>query len=701
MRCIRLFKTLTVVLAIIIMGNLFSLTIHVKAEANLFDENEKAYIEEEKTLKVGYVSDRKPVSFTGDNGELSGISRMIFDRIAEISGLNFEYVEIPQGEITYDYLLEAGYDLVTSVEYNEENKKARGILISNPYMSSRKVIVAKEGLKFNTNDSFKVAISTGSQTIKKVIKNQYPNFEIVDYSTMEDCLEAVNKGEADLLIQNQYVVEYWLYKPIYRNLVVIPVMEMKDELCFSAVTPLDASGEKQEEGELLISIIDKSIKQMSDAEIAGYAVTSALENMYEYTFSDFAYQYRYMIIALGIALVLIIGLICMSFSFRLRSIHSKAEAKAKGDFLSAMSHEIRTPLNGLISLNYLMSQNINDRNKMTDYLKQSSAVSQYLLSLLNNILDMSKIQEKQMKLEKKPVDLELLLSAVETLEKGAMENRKINFSMDVDLVYPVIEGDAIRIQQVILNLLDNACKYTQKGGRVNLKVIQKLNNDGNILTEVHVIDNGPGMSEEFQKKIFMPFTQERRTVSQGNQGTGLGLSICALLAENMGGHLSVDSRINEGSHFTFAFLGKQSEHYDDKDKDLLQGENIAAKYDKQYILVAEDNELNGQLMVELLEGEGFKVRRVVNGKQAVKVFSESAEGECKVILMDLLMPEMNGFEATKAIRALERPDAETVKIFASTANTSQEDRDRAFSCGMDDFIAKPINISELFEKLQK
>lgn len=701
MRCIRLFKTLTVVLAIIIMGNLFSLTIHVKAEANLFDENEKAYIEEEKTLKVGYVSDRKPVSFTGDNGELSGISRMIFDRIAEISGLNFEYVEIPQGEITYDYLLEAGYDLVTSVEYNEENKKARGILISNPYMSSRKVIVAKEGLKFNTNDSFKVAISTGSQTIKKVIKNQYPNFEIVDYSTMEDCLEAVNKGEADLLIQNQYVVEYWLYKPIYRNLVVIPVMEMKDELCFSAVTPLDASGEKQEEGELLISIIDKSITQMSDAEVAGYAVTSALENMYEYTFSDFAYQYRYMIIALGIALVLIIGLICMSFSFRLRSIHSKAEAKAKGDFLSAMSHEIRTPLNGLISLNYLMSQNINDRNKMTDYLKQSSAVSQYLLSLLNNILDMSKIQEKQMKLEKKPVDLELLLSAVETLEKGAMENRKINFSMDVDLVYPVIEGDAIRIQQVILNLLDNACKYTQKGGRVNLKVIQKLNNDGNILTEVHVIDNGPGMSEEFQKKIFMPFTQERRTVSQGNQGTGLGLSICALLAENMGGHLSVDSRINEGSHFTFAFLGKQSEHYDDKDKDLLQGENIAAKYDKQYILVAEDNELNGQLMVELLEGEGFKVRRVVNGKQAVKVFSESAEGECKVILMDLLMPEMNGFEATKAIRALERPDAETVKIFASTANTSQEDRDRAFSCGMDDFIAKPINISELFEKLQK
>ena len=692
-------KTAVLILSIIIISSLTGFTAYAReAEYTPFTEDEQTYIETGKTLKVGYVSDRKPISFKDKNGELGGVSRLIFDRIAKISGLNFEYEEIPAGDITYDYLMEAGYDLVTSVEYNEENKKARGILISEPYLSSRKVIVAKEGLRFNSDDNLKVAISTGSQTIKKVISAQYPNFQIVDYPTMEACLDAVNEGKADIIIQNQYVAEYWLYKPAYRDMLVIPVMEMNDQLCFSAVTSLDGTGGKQKEDELLISIIDKSIGQMSDAEVSGYVISSVLENMYEYSVSDFAYQYRYMLIILGIAVALIVVLVCLSLRFRLRSIHSHAEARAKGDFLSMMSHEIRTPLNGLISLHYLMSQNVDDKDKMTEYLKQSSEVSQYLLSLLNNILDMSKLQENQMDIEHKPVDLNLLLETVETLEKGSMEDKGIHFSVERALPYPVVMGDAVRIKQVILNLLDNACKYTASGGYVNLKVKQSHNEQGGILTEIHVTDNGNGMSEEFQKKIFMPFTQERSTVSQGNQGTGLGLSICAMLAENMGGSLEVESRLNEGSHFTFMFPAEQAELCEKEDI-AEPHENDSEEYEKLHILVVEDNELNAQLLVEVLEEEGFEVRSVKNGKQAVEAFSSSAIGEYKVILMDLLMPEMNGFEAAQAIRALKRPDAGTVKIFASTANTMPEDKKRAFESGMDDFITKPINIRELLNKL--
>ena len=206
-----------------------------------FTEEEKAYIDAGTTLKVGYVRDRKPVSFRGENGELAGISRHIFDRISQISGLNFEYVELPAGEVTYEYLQKEGFDLVTGVEYNEANKAAKGILMSDPYLSSRKVIVAKEGLSFKADADFTVAISTGSQTIRKVITAQYPNFKLVDYATMEDCLNAVRRGEADLLIQNQYIAEYWLYKPYCHNLLVIPVLEMNDQLCFSAVTPLDGT----------------------------------------------------------------------------------------------------------------------------------------------------------------------------------------------------------------------------------------------------------------------------------------------------------------------------------------------------------------------------------------------------------------------------------------------------------------------------
>ncbi len=670
-----------------------------ESQDGLFTEEEQEYIDRGETLKVGYVRDRRPVSFQGKDGELTGISRFIFDRIAEISGLKFEYVELPEGDVTYEYLWQEEFDLVTGVEYNKENQMAKGILMSDPYLSSRKVIAANDGLSFKPDASYKVAISTGSQTIKKVIRAQFPNFELVDYPTIEACFDAVYRGEADLLMQNQYVVEYWLYKPIYKDLVVIPVMEMSDQLCFSAVTPLvDTNDEVWRQKELQISIINKAIGRMSDGEVAGYIIAATLENMYEYTVLDFMYQHRYALILLVIASVLIGVLVYVNVAFRIRAINARADAKAKGDFLSAMSHEIRTPLNGLISLNYLMSQNVDDREKITEYLRQSSTAAEYLLSLVNNVLDMSKLQAHELELEQKPVDLGLLFGTVESVERVGMESKGIRLQADVELSWPGILGDAIRIQQVLLNLLDNARKYTGQGGSVTLTARQSEKEDGDILTKVQVADNGRGMSEEFQKKIFTPFTQERKTVSQGNQGTGLGLSICLLLAERMGGSLSVESKLDEGSCFTFLFTAKPVALSQEADPDGLDADG-GGEEKKPKILIVEDNELNGQILMELLEGEGFEVLHVENGKKAVEAFEASGIGEFGIILMDLLMPEMNGFEAARAIRGLDRADAGKVKIFASTANTFQEDREKAFASGMDDFITKPIDIKELLKKL--
>lgn len=666
-----------------------------------FTEEERAYIAQAKPLKVGYVRDRRPVSFCDGNGELAGISRPIFDRIAKISGLTFQYVELPEGQVTYDYLLQEGFDLVTGVEYNSENQHARGILISDPYLSSRKVIVAKEGLNFASDAPLTVAISTGSQTIKKVLSGQYPNFRFTDYPTMEACLDAVKNGEADLLIQNQYVTEYWLYKPIYNDLMVIPVMEMGDQLCFSAVTPLieDSSPEWREK-EILISVINKSIAQIPGSEISAYVVSGTLENMYEYTAADFMYQHRYTLVLLGIALLIICLLGYTALRARFRSISAQADAKAKSDFLSTMSHEIRTPLNGLISLNYLMQQNADDHDKITSYLKQSSNISQYLLSLLNNILDMSKLQDREVTLEQKPLDLDLLLETVESVERGGLERKGLHFTVTADFPYPGILGDTVRIQQILLHLLDNARKYTQPGDAVTVSGSQTKDAHGDILTQIRVRDTGRGMSEDFCKQIFQPFTQERDTVSQGNGGTGLGLSICSLLAKRMGGSLTVESALGEGSCFTFTFTAKPAAPVLEAAaaKDAETGS--AAQSGGPRILIAEDNELNGQILTELLEEEGFQVLRTENGRKAVEAFERSSPGEYGVILMDLLMPEMNGFEAAEAIRALNRPDAGTVKIYACTANTSQEDRDRAFRSGMDDFIAKPINVTELIRKLR-
>ena len=652
-------------------------------------------------LKVGYVSDRVPISFQNEQGELDGVSRKIFDRLQEISGLQFEYVGLPSGPVTYDYLLGEGFDFVTSVEYNEENKKARGILISHPYLTSKKVVVGRQDLAFDPNAHLKVAVSTGSQTLKKVMASMYPNFELIDYESMDECFDAVNNGEVDILIQNQFVAERYLYKPMYEKLIVIPVIGMDDELCFSAVTPLEKTeGEELERCEELINVIDRAIGMLTEDEVTSFIIAGTMDNIYSLTYADLFYRYRYMLIVLAAAFVMLVVMIMMIARYRLRTADAQAEAKAKGDFLSTMSHEIRTPLNGIIGLNYLIEQNLDDRQKLRDYLDQSSSAAKYLQSLINDILDMSKLEINKMELTESPFSLKDALAMIETIEKSRMANKEIDFEMDMDLPYPIIVGDEVRLEQIALNIIDNAYKFTPSGGSVRVQVRQQaLQDDGKVSTEIKVSDTGCGISEEFQQKIFHSFTQERNTVSKGNQGTGLGMSISYLLAELMGGSLSVESKLGEGSCFTFSFPAKSMP---DDGSAVLTGAEVKTRDAGQgfRVLIAEDNELNGQILSEILQEEGFRTRLAMNGQEAIDFFAASEEGEYDVILMDLRMPVKDGYEATQEIRALPRADAKTVRIFACTANSFQEDKEKAIACGMDNFIAKPVDIRKLLTLLQ-
>ena len=655
---------------------------------------EERYIASHKSLRIGYVQDRIPVSFSDQNGELAGISRYIFDRVSDICGLEFEYVPLPEGEITYDYLLGNELDLVSSVEYNDENKNARGILISEPYLSSRKVVVARKGFEFKSGSRFSVAISTGSQTIKKVLAKSYPNFDPVDHPSVSACFDAVNSGEADLMIQNQYVVEYWISKPIYEKLNVIPVPGLDDRLCFSAVVAFGGGeGPDTEDGRILIDILNKTIAAIPEDEIGSYTIQAIMENPYRYTFSDFLYRYRHAVRTMAIAVFLIILLTVLLIRMHLRFTENKANDRIKNQFLSTMSHEIRTPLNGLIGLNHLMSQNSDDPEKLKEYLRQSTLTSNYLMSLVNDMFDMSSLQSQNLELVLRPVDLKLVLNTVDSITENAMSAKGIEYISDYDLVFPCVLGDEVRIQQVLLSLLDNARKFTPKGGKVTLSIKQELLYDETVLTSATVTDTGSGMSEKFQKHIFDTFAQELDTVSKGNQGTGLGLPISRRLAILMGGDLTFTSRKGEGSSFTFTFAAKP---------DVLPQKDVLEQPDNTKhprILVAEDNELNGEIILSLLEEYGFEATLAENGKKALETFCSSEPHTFGVILMDLLMPEMDGFEATKAIRELKRPDAKTVRIFACTANSLPEDREKAMSSGMDDFIAKPIDVGALIRKL--
>ena len=662
-----------------------------------FTPEERDFIASHDSLRIGYVQDRVPVSFSGEDGELAGISRYIFDHVSELCGIEFEYVPLPAGDVTYDYLLSADLDLVSSVEYNKENQNARGILISNPYLSSRKVVVARDGLDFRYDANLKIAISTGSQTLRKVLGASYPNFELVDYPSIDACFDAVNSGEADLMIQNQYVVEYWMSKPIYEKLKVIPVLGLDDQLCFSAVVAFgEGSEQSQADGRTLINILNKTINSMSEDEVGNFTIQGIMENQYRFTVSDFLYRYRLAVTALCILLLIILVLAFLLIRLHIRYTENKADTKARGQFLSAMSHEIRTPLNGLIGLNHLMLGNIGDKERLTNYLNQSTVTANYLVSLVNDMLDMSSLQSENLTLDLKPIDLKLVIDTVNSITEHAMADKGIGYSSSCTLTWPCVLGDEVRIQQVLLNLLDNARKFTPKGGKVTLSVRQELTEDSEVLTTAEVSDNGRGMSREFQKHIFDVFARELDTVSKGNEGTGLGLPISRRLAMLMNGDLTFVSDKGRGSEFTFTFVAEPSVMPKKEEP-----KHLDASRPKPNILVAEDNELNGEIILELLRENGYKAELAENGKIALEMFERSESGEFGVILMDLLMPEMDGFEAAKAIRALDRPDAKTVRIFACTANSSDEDREKAALSGMNEFITKPVDVGKLIKKLEE
>ena len=291
-------------------------------EEQFYTKEELEYVKQAKTLKVAYIPDRKPLSFTDPNGELEGISRAIFDKVAEISGLKFEYVELPKGEITHEYLMEQGFDLLTGVEYNSANMNSNLIFLSRPYLSARKVMVGREDFKYDATKDYSLGIATGSITIKDVVNEKYPNLSIVDYPSTLNGVTAVYKGEVDMLIQNQYVVDGILAKPIFSTLKVVPLDGLEDKLCFATfIDKANVHGDSEKEERILISIINKAIAQISNTEMDNLIMSETMENKYDLGVIDFIYSYRVAFVA--IVCVSILGAILSFFYYREQRRHQR------------------------------------------------------------------------------------------------------------------------------------------------------------------------------------------------------------------------------------------------------------------------------------------------------------------------------------------------------------------------------------------
>ncbi len=382
---------------------------------------------------------------------------------------------------------------------------------------------------------------------------------------------------------------------------------------------------------------------------------------------------------------------------------------AKSEFLSRMSHEIRTPMNGIIGMTEIARQNMGDSGKIDDCLKKVSLSSKHLMSLINDVLDMSKIESGKIQLKNELFDLQLFLENIENIYSVQAEEKGIRFVISLfGQINEFIVGDSLRLNQILTNLLSNALKFTPEGGKIVLGVSELKREENSILLRFSVKDTGMGIKEENLEKIFEAFEQENAEISHKFGGTGLGLSIVRRFSELMGGHATVRSKYGKGSEFEvqlpFAVTenSRMIDWKEDKSPDIEGTENRTYNFKGKHILLAEDIELNREIAVELLGTvTGAIIDEAEDGEKAVALFSKSEVDYYDLILMDIQMPRMNGFEATRRIRAMERPDAASVPIFAMTANAFAEDEEKSRQAGMNAHLSKPLEISAVLAAMNE
>jgi two-component system sensor histidine kinase/response regulator len=379
--------------------------------------------------------------------------------------------------------------------------------------------------------------------------------------------------------------------------------------------------------------------------------------------------------------------------------------RAKSTFLSNMSHDIRTPMNAIIGFTTLAVSNIDDQKRVRDYLDKILSSSNHLLSLINDILDMSRIESGKIHLEETEVNLSDVLHDLKTIISGQIHAKQLDLYMDVmDVTDEDVYCDKTRLNQVLLNLLSNAVKFTPAGGTVSVRLKQFPGTvKGSEMYEIRVKDNGIGMSPEFVKRIFSPFERERTSTVSRTQGTGLGMAITKNIVDMMGGTIDVQTEQGKGTEFIVClpFRIQSEKHHTEKIAEDTILPAAGSDFRGKRILLVEDNELNSEIAVELLNAYGFVVDTAENGAEAVEKVKNSTPGNYDLVLMDVQMPVMNGYEATKQIRALNDPALAGITILAMTANAFDEDRKKALECGMNGFLSKPIVIEELIGTLQK
>ena len=663
--------------------------IHVNSVS--FTEEDRAYVAQADPVRVAVVADLYPAYYER-GGSYRGIVKGIFDLIAEHTGLTFEYVKAETYQDMIDLVLSGEADVAGGYVDDEYFAADTGLALTKSYATLDAVVLRNKASEYPSNDLV-LALPAGRskpEGVKAARVEYYPSYEL--------CLDAVNKGLVDMTCMPSSYAEGLYQNHYYANVAPASSDYIKTSLSIAFPRPVDSD---------LYSVINKAINSFSSEEVETVLSKNVVSvGNRQVSIQSLLYENPVATLALGIiVLLLIVGIILLIARSKIRNRIlalklEKAEetGRAKADFLSRMSHEIRTPMNAIIGLSTIASQSGEATPAIRSSLEKINTSAQFLLALVNDILDMSKIENNKMKLKCAPLNVRALVDQMQSMVGVKAEEKGLAMVTECDVEDGCVVGDSIRLQQVLANLLSNAFKFTDPGGTVTLAVKEVARDRRKARFRFSVRDTGIGIAPDDIERVFESFEQASE-VRTNVQGTGLGLSICSNLVKMMGGSLRVSSVVGEGSEFYFSIDLPLSDECEECLATSKRHPTVSLAGTR--LLLAEDNDLNAEIAIALLEMEGVEVKRAADGQEALDLFAASDPGGFDFVLMDVKMPVMDGLTSTESIRALDREDARTVPIIAITANTFQEDRDSAEAAGMDGFVPKPFDAEQLYDVLRR
>ena len=673
---------------------------------------EKAWLRKHGAIRMGFLTSDGGVSnFDPATGKLTGA---ITDYIQFAAGclgnqeLEFQIVGYDSIEAELDALKSGEIDMIFHFDQNPNLAEEYHFACTNTTWTSNLMAVTNKQ-HFNENNVNRIAVPQNKLSLKKYLAFYYPQWEIVDCDTQEDAAKLMETGRADCFVteissEENYSKKYGFYSVPLLN----PVKS-----CF-AVKSGNCS---------LLSILNKTIKAKPINLLAG-SIAMYQSSARKVTLSEFIKDNFFMVllissIAVAAVLLTILKLLqkarkaeaaarkaandTQELNAKLQVAVENAESanRAKSTFLFNMSHDIRTPMNAIIGYADLASRHLDDPAKLEKYMENIQVCGQNLLMLLNNVLDLARIENDKTEIEYSVSDVEKDFRNCIAMFQNQADSKGQTLTVTAQLQHPYVYADIPHLTEVCTNLVSNAVKYTGACGTIHCDITQKPGKkEGWCDTVITVADNGIGMSQEFQKHIFEPFERERTSTVSKVEGSGIGMGIVKKLVGLMGGTVEVESKIGVGSTFTVTIpcrIASQEEtqakrETGSSDKKSLSGTKI---------LLAEDNDLNAEIAVELLQEEGCTVDRAKDGVECVDMLEKAANGTYQLILMDIQMPVMNGYDAAKKIRRMDDLPKADIPIIAMTANAFSEDKQAALDAGMNDHVAKPINMNVLVPTLRK